>query len=829
MANTGLAADTKNWSKLSTLGAESDVVTNKGAAYQDFYNLATGRASGYALAGYSEDNGTPSGSSSAINIIGASGAGVATALGSAAHVTLEVGTGDKVGTIPINVQSNENTSVVGVAIDLTKSTVPAQVAIGTDSSNTVSAMHKVSLGDSGGTVYLGANASGGNKVIAGSGSVMMNNEGSGVGVSLYGGSGDDSIKASSGDVVKGGSGADIFYDTATYKIQDYSAVEGDAIIATALDSLKNVAYGNVHQNSNSVSFGDSENYVTVDEDANGALHVKVAVMDNNGKVKRNKRDVFLDNGAGIVDASSATSGALIITNAYSDGTICYNSVIGSAGNDSIYVGAGDTVNGGAGNDSINIDSTSGRGAVVAIGTGDNTVKGWSFGFDKTKGNTQLNADGQNVTFTVKDNNGRLKASVAGGTMAFEDTKDDSTSHGQYDVLVDDKKYTLIRSGYTAIVNENKNVADYYIADKNGNLLFTKNVTKNLGTIDLGSDEYKNITNLVVNNNSTASVIGTAYRETVIAGGDASVSSHKSVSLGGGNDYIVSGGDSGAGHTFFFGAGDGVDTVTNFGHYSGVSKDPQKKYADTLVLESYTDLNVREDSSGNARIEIKTTASDRVVVQESGGLNVNSDMYLLKIGNDSTKVAKIGYTAAAHEANTFTYDKEVSYYIGAAAKATDKLVVGSTVANVDIQLNGSDGKYYRGISEIDATAVTNTRLTLVGGAANDTIYAGGVSSHNSLWGGAGDNVLYGGEGVDNFFFELQGNKDEIYNYTFGKDVINVGGTLADVNLSRTSISDDAVKLEFNNGSKLTVYGNQNVTFHMSDGASYTANKNNHSWE
>ena len=86
---------------------------------------------------------------------------------------------------------------------------------------------------------MGENATGKNKVIGGEGGVLFKHEGD-TKATFEGGAGNDSIDAGANDVVTGGEGADYFFDNASYTIKDYSAADGDVIVATDFESVKDM-------------------------------------------------------------------------------------------------------------------------------------------------------------------------------------------------------------------------------------------------------------------------------------------------------------------------------------------------------------------------------------------------------------------------------------------------------------------------------------------------------------------------------------------------------------------------------------------------------------
>ena len=854
-------ADDAKWNNVATIGSNGEndqavvdtVPTHRSNTLEQFYNLDAGNASGVSVASYSNDDASVDTVASATGYTFYGN----TALGSAGHVTMTAGSA--VGGVPINIQHNESAKVFDVTVNLTNSSSPSTVAIGTIGNSVVSASHEVYMSNAGvGYALVGSNATGQNKIFAGTAGSQIRHEGARA--TIQGNNGRDTIWGGKLDIVYGGAEADQFYDTEDYTVRDYNANEGDAIIATRLSSVDDVVKANINQGStgNVVGFGTSRHMLTIGNDQNSSLNLKVAVMDSSANITATQNLVLAGQNGGALNASGLDAGAVIVADEWRNGN-AGDVVVGSAYADDIYIGANDFANGGAGDDYITIGSVPAgdAGAEIEISAGNDTVAGWTFGFDRNAGATKLYSGSQ---VTGRFYNDRLMIYNENGSVLFEGTER-GKNHGQWEVLVDEngteKKFMAIRTydentrssvsayGY---VGSNAEIADYYLAERDGVLMFGDSVTADLGWIELGGEKYQAITQIALGNNSQASVVGSSNADTAFLGGDAAFGAQKAVSLGAGNDVVFSGGDGtvSAGHKLFFGENDGRDTISGFSHYLGIDVDADKQYADTLVINNYTGLKV-ERASGGDRIEIGTGSESRVVIYETGDNAVNvNNMYRMQIGfgPENVKVAKIGFSDAA---NNFTYDKKVAYYVGNSGESpADTLTIADTSENVEVWLDGSrnGGEFYRGITVIDATAETNTNLSLVGGNRNDTINAGGVGTRNFMWGGTGDDVLNGGEGLDYFMYYKNsgayiqganasdnGGNDVVNGYDFNSDVIWLGDvTLSDLKQNSSGISDSGVELEFQNGGSLTVNtASDKVRVYANNGSEvYVADKSTGSW-
>lgn len=848
-----LQADEDKWLDIATIGSSSDSLpADHAAVYDQFYALGSASAGTVSLATFDNEDSTtfdtvsnPTG----IEIRGDNNK----ILSEAGHITMTAGLA--VGAAPINIQSNESDKVVDVVLDLRNAGAPSTVAVGT--LGEVSAAHEVSLSNAGvGYAYFGSGATGQNRIFAGTAGAQIRNDGSRA--TIVGNKGNDTIWAGASDIVTGGAGADYFYDTANYTVQDYSATDGDAIIATRINSVDDITKENVRSDGNKVGFGTGNKMLTIGNDQSASLNLKVAVMDTNADVVGTARNVALAGiNGGALDASSLDAAALILAD-YDRNENSGDNVIGSAYNDSIYVGANDSVNGGAGNDYITIDSvSSGAGVTVELSAGKDTISGWQFGFDKNSGATELIAgEGYYAEFDTD----RLKVTDANGSILIDDTTHDDNNHGEYQILINGNKWMAIRTddenkGYESygLVASNADIADNYIAEREGKLVFGSGVTENLGEIHLSRynnpTNYQDITYLELGNNSKADVYGTSERETVALGGDAAAGANKRVSLGAGNDVIISSGDSSvtAGHMFYFGANDGLDTIQGFGHYLGIEQDPDKQYADTLVVEKYGGIYTGTGENGGSRIDFYTEGDNRISIFESDGISVDK-VYQIKVGQFDTKLAKIGNSNGS---NTFTYASDVDYYVGSSAdNAQDTLNVGNEIANANIWLDGTNGtydtnadeQYYRGIAVVNASAETNTNVAIAGNGNDNTLYGGGAGTNNSLWGGAGNNVLIGStEGQDVFFYvrnagaylqgvddTVTGGNDTVQNYNLDNgDIVWLGDTTVD-DILNTEVGDNSVVVNFKNGGSLTVEGSDDVRFLINSGTeSYVTNKDSES--
>ena len=141
--------------------------------------------------------------------------------------------------------------------------------------------------------------------------------------------------------------------------------------------------------------------------------------------------------------------------------------------------------------------------------------------------------------------------------------------------------------------------------------------------------------------------------------------------------------------------------------------------------------------------------------------------------------------------------------GGASNDTIKLLgSGSVSGGADTLLSGAGNDVLYGDAGNDSLRGGAGKDTLVGGAGNDVLY--GDAGNDSLWGGAGNDKLYGGAGNDVFIYKPGEGTDTIFDYSAG-DILKIfkkngkeGGTFS--------------KSSFSNGNlTLTISGSGSVVF------------------
>ncbi|MBO6291727.1 MAG: hypothetical protein J6N51_05650, partial [Selenomonas sp.] len=297
--------------------------------------------------------------------------------------------------------------------------------------------------------------------------------------------------------------------------------------------------------------------------------------------------------------------------------------------------------------------------------------------------------------------------------------------------------------------------------------------------------------------SSDSLIGGQSRDTIVAGNGAS-----SLWGGAGRDLIES--NSEASHTIFFLAGDGNDTVTGFTAYG-------EDNADTLNFLGQGVTSVKHTDKG---IQLYH-GSDKMTL--TGNFDANT-MIQWENGNDHG-IAKIGKTG---EDNKFTYNEEVTSYLGSSGK--DTLTIGADDDNAEIWLDGSHGANCDSVEILDASSTSGT-VILAGGEGKQTITGG--KGNSSLWGGTGSatDVLNGGSGEDVFYYGKEEGNDIVNNASADDKVMLYNLSLGD--LKAADIGSNKVTITQQNGQTLTINGRAGE-FTLSDGSTWTADYSTKTW-
>ncbi len=484
---------------------------------------------------------------------------------------------------------------------------------------------------------------------------------------------------------------------------------------------------------------------------------------------------------GELDAGNETQALIIVGDTFS-------TLRGGTGDDTIFAAEGSFVDGGAGENVINLPETRNgyTGATVSLSGGKDTIENFSAGFDHSSdniagGGTWKNVfDGTNVSITT--DNGSAVLSGVGNGEAFVNLKE----------LADGVEYKIAVAQKNSVIAAGDDLADIYAGENSGVDFTGFNGALKVDLRNNGSLYFYGINSITAGKGS-ATLIGSANDETLTAG-----TAKNSIWGGAGNDLLRgnTSDDKGGSTEFFFVAGDGNDSISDFEFYDGSN------------LMTADKINV-----GTDEVTSVTADAGNVLLQLNGGNDwLTLDAALGKLFQINNLTAKVDTTA-------LSYDDKANCFVATGNNAT--LTVGEHAA---VWLDGSDGKYYLGdIRTLDATNSAGENI-LAGNALDNTILAGG--GNTSLWGGLGGNdMLIGGAGKDMFFYAYGNGDDTIAGVADG-DVVNLAGmTLAEI--ASTEISQGSVTINFADGGKLNVEGSAAVEFAL-NGETYLADRATNTW-
>ena len=714
----------------------------------------------------------------------------------------------------------------------------------------------VVLGDANGNfVHVMTVASGSKNITLGNGSgdVVLVDMASVGTVSIVGGTGKDSIIVRDSapvtfDMSKGGADMVLAFAEANSRIslEGYDATTGAAIRVEEWNS--SVMAEAIE--SRMVDFGDGVIIVTTDE---GKSKVDIDPDTNSTKdgwfvnLLSYQKDPevktlvgFTGTDGGSIDASNFDKPAILIGNMF-DEKSRGSTITGTARNDTIYGGAGDSLNGGGGKDFVTLVADDSRdGAVVNISNGRTTIVGTNNVLGGFTGDiieideldiTQTNIKLVDGNLIVKDKNDDLKfhavitdvSTLDGGAAPYTTQLFKNSLDGQiYRAAIGGESSTMYvtddeENRPYAFIGKNSEVdftgysgdvvadltEDWHLSYHGGTIHFNNDGTGTI-TYNGGTRAYYEGVNVLRGGKGKNILKGSDAKETLIAGvGDTSLYGAGGLNVL--NGYDGSNGDKEGSTTFFvLGVSDGaVHTISGFEFVK------EHNYIDAPLV---TADNINNDLEYNYISNVAIIDDDLLMEVTKRGVGTKERALIVDAIDTVSGYGKDfvvnGLVAQVGE-NKVNVDKFASFYLATDANAT---------VNVDSSVNeklsiwlGDDGRdmqFEGDFSVIDASNAT-VKAELAGNDLDNTIYAG--NGDNSLWGGnGGDDLLVGGTGKDSFYYVLGNGNDTIQSAGDGDSVILANMTLADITVD--SVTSSAVALNFSNGGKLTVNDNgNNVSF------------------
>ena len=579
--------------------------------------------------------------------------------------------------------------------------------------------------------------------------------------------------------------------------------------------------------SNEVKFGDGvmtlgDAVIVFDPNASAVGGTFTNLVDYAGE---NQRVGFTHTDGGVLNASTSGDNLILKGNyaeSSSDTTKTGGStLISGRGNDTILAGGDDYIDAGAGENQIYITDkkfSGGEGVTILLaGKGKNTVHSFNGGFD---GGDAIKVDDISAVKFIFDENGLvMRSGRARITFDSLEPAEELVTYSDADVAA---PYEIqISDGTTeynaAVAQEGKDIgvhdsneANLFYGDKTG-LNFSEytgevevNLNNGTGSLNGAAAFFYNINKLQAGSGNSSLIGKAGAKNTLIAGmGNTSMWSAA------GRDSMVgySGEDKDGSTMFYYLAGDGRDTITNFSFMTsadGYNADIINITTDNAVTDVYLKGN-------NVVMQINNSPEDYLTLVDAKGKDFKINNLIAKVDDNNVEFDGI--------ANCYVADRKNS-----------TMSIGADVGDAQIWLDdrqtGQHGIYYLGdIKYLDAKAATGNS-TLVGNDLDNIIYGG--AGKNSIWGGFGDSndTLVGGTGQNTFFFGMQNGKD-IATSTKDGDVVDLT-TIGLEQIRATTITGGGTKLELTDGSSLEIQGTANVEYRLNDGSRYAADHGSGQW-
>ena len=626
---------------------------------------------------------------------------------------------------------------------------------------------------------------------------------------VFGGGGNDTLIANETDskhaVLSGVSGNNLFVTEKNAEVTITDFNYGRDLLAIADASVGFTLGGNesfaAYNSADVTAFGYGKTTIESAKD-----YLQYTILDKQG-TKHNI--VSAKTESTFIDLSAATDNFEIFGGSLNDNA-GNNTLHGGLKNDTIHAGNGDFVYGGGGNDTITLENpgteaTAERIALTEAG-GKDVVNGFSAGwgdtddivwfYDKAASISDVSSTGSDLILT--QGKGSLTLKGQGGKTKLRVQDENGT-------------YKLGYAGTSNLLTDANAEANIYLgtAKKNDTISFMGadgDIVADLGNTGkyAGSARYTSI-EAVVGGSGNNTLVGAAGVDNTIKAGLGSASIY-----GGGksNDLLVSteaGLDSGKTATFFFGAGDGKDTINGFRVTdeadSGNLRDTVNFYSGDVVSIAKNNtaltINMKDRSSLTLRNSF-TGLYDKLI-----GVNVGGKASFAKV---------TGADEIVH------YNSAAKYYISGNNKGT----VENTADGSKIYLDGRTGDSYKGFTNIHASA--GEGLELAGDAGKNVVEYAGTGSA-SLYGGAGDDTLKGSKesgAVNTFFFGKKDGNDVITQSAANDKAMLYDVTLDDIKTAK--VDNDILKVSLKTGGSLTVQnfstGASVNEFALADGTSWS---------
>ena len=638
----------------------------------------------------------------------------------------------------------------------------------------------VSLGGTESNGVLVESNAEGEKIIGGSanGDTLINNS-TDVDITLKGGSGADSIIAAGTsreviDLSEGG--ADTVNASNGALIRGYDPATGAAFSTPITKAQLLTAIDNDSMSFGNGTFSISGNGETTIEGAGTSTTVNL--LDAGGNLTRltfaNRDNVTV----GLDDEASIDQ--LLY------GDLAELTLLGSTGNDTLLAGEGNLISAGAGNDYISLRAE-GAGSDIVVSDGDDTVEVFTPDWDtETSDRLVLGSNRSTISYAFSNND--LQLSVDTSTVRVTSIKTDSATKIFTSATVEDdlRRTVLIDQSSTYVVASEDDRADQYIGLGRRVGVDLSGVESN-ETIELGGEDYQNVSEITLGSGSN-SLVGSSEDETVTAGLGSST-----IRSGNGNNMLFgsTSEEKVGGTTFVYSAG--LDTLNN---YEAVGDDNEATADDIVFNAALTNVEVFGDD-----LVIEAGSVDQLTVVDGANRGVRFNGFVFEVGD------------------SLTYGDNVDGYLG-----MDNATLTLNESGGNIWLNGVLGGIYSNIRVLDGSSATGD-ATLAGDASSNVIYGG--LGNNSLWGGNGGNdTLYGGLGTNGYYY-VYGDGDDVIENARDDEVINLLG-IGIGEISWFNVDSNSIGLRFKDGGSLTVNSHTDVQFELSNGSRWSADRSTGSW-
>ena len=648
---------------------------------------------------------------------------------------------------------------------------------------------------------------------------------SGVKATVTGGNGPDTlvVRESGAEVVFDMSrgGRDRIYlasdeETINVTMKGYNASNGGGIV-TNNNSVEEIqrAIQDINKSNPAITFGNGAFSI------NGVAGQARVAFDNTSAEGSTTFNFFdANNDKQAVGFTHSAGGTLNLSSSKDDFVLVGNwlgnksagsTIAGGKGSDTILGGAEDIINAGAGNNIINLQADENRDAAnIVLTEGRATINGMHNSFDEEKGdvitadltNAKVSYDG-NGTLTIKDS--KYRAQINNATEAdggYVEQLFNSSSNGiaikaaiaAADNTIDAARGANFFQGDNSAVDFSNVEGDVFVS--------LRAASEWANTVDGAQVAFRGISEFIGGQGKT-SISGSDTNETLRAGiGETSL-----YGAGGQNVMVGYSGEDKDSRTTFFVLGDSAGARNTIQSFAFVDNVADKSLAD--VIEIQTDRNYTSGVTANGNnvvIEISsrtTGATERVVVEGAMGQNMFvTDKVIAQVN-----------------ATTLDYDGTANYFVATGANAV--LTVNDTVssqANIWLDTPGwrnQEDTYIGDIRTIDASTY-----------AGKAELAGGKDSSDTIFGGAGKNSLWGGEGVDGNDSLVGGSGQNTFYYTMGNGEDTISGThegdtvfLTQVGIDQitgASFEGSTATLNFSDGGKLTIQNANKANYVVTSG-------------